>query len=33
MEDLETNIDITEDNIEELEELYGSLEDTNETSE
>jgi len=33
MEDLETNIDITEDNIEELEESYGSLEDTNEVSE
>ena len=33
MEDLETNIDITEDNIEELEESYASLEDTNEVSE
>ena len=33
MEDLETNIDITEDNIEELEESYGSLEDDNEVSE
>ena len=33
MEDLETNIDITEENKEELEELYGSMEDDNETSE
>ena len=33
MEDLETNIDITEDNIEELEELYGSMEVEDEVSE